>query len=372
MANESIMQELYKWGSMYEKKFGHVFVTCASGKSSEDILAELKMHFTNKHVVELDITSQEKMKFIDLQITQLLSKESAQTINNGDVLAEYSGEIVNNTLDGVEIDSADNLDNISSTSIDMSTQFDLNKVSEKDNKILDDQQVEDDVHVAKQRFNLNKKSWFRDDLSGPVSREANVAQVGPSVYFRHRKTDVAHKGYGNSDVKSLKQDGGGSKGKFKALAIADDRDRVKELQKEIEAETKEKHDGDRDREIHGEDGHRRRDRDKSDRRDKRDMYDKYDRDERYRDRNRDRDRDNDDYDDEKGDSRRRERDRENDKGRDKDKDRYERRRRDGCEEENGGYGEEDGSGDKKGRKDLRHSERGEVELYKVYKGRDEV
>ncbi|QHO27810.1 Uric acid degradation bifunctional protein TTL [Arachis hypogaea] len=173
MANESIMQELYKWGSMYEKKFGHVFVTCASGKSSEDILAELKMHFTNKHVVELDITSQEKMKFIDLQITQLLSKESAQTINNGDVLAEYSGEIVNNTLDGVEIDSADNLDNISSTSIDMSTQFDLNKVSEKDNKILDDQQVEDDVHVAKQRFNLNKKSWFRDDLSGPVSREAS-------------------------------------------------------------------------------------------------------------------------------------------------------------------------------------------------------
>ncbi|RYR62020.1 hypothetical protein Ahy_A04g019323 [Arachis hypogaea] len=112
----------------------------------------MQMRFTDKHAVELDITSQEEMKFIELQITQLLSKESAQTVNNED------GEIVNDTLDGAEIDSVDNLDDISSTGIDISMQFDLNKVSEEDNKTLDDQQVEDDVHVAKQRFNLNKKS----------------------------------------------------------------------------------------------------------------------------------------------------------------------------------------------------------------------
>ncbi|XP_057724004.1 uric acid degradation bifunctional protein TTL-like [Arachis stenosperma] len=143
------------------------FVTCASGKSSEDIIAEPKMRFTNKHAVELDIASQEEMKFIELQITQLLSKESAQIVNNGD------GKIVNDTLDGAEIDTTDNLDDISSTSIDMSMKFDLNKVSEEDNKTLDDQQVEDDVHVTKQCFNLNKKSWFGDDLSDVVSREAS-------------------------------------------------------------------------------------------------------------------------------------------------------------------------------------------------------
>ncbi|QHN75687.1 Uric acid degradation bifunctional protein TTL [Arachis hypogaea] len=145
MANESTMQELYEWGSMYEKKFGYVFVTCASGKSSEDVLTELK----------------------------LFSKESSQTVNKGDVLAEYSGEVVNDTLDGADIDSADNLDKISSTGTNMSMQFDLNKVSEEDNKTSDDQQVEDGVHVAKQRFNLNKKQWFGDDLSHPVSREAS-------------------------------------------------------------------------------------------------------------------------------------------------------------------------------------------------------
>ncbi|RYR33265.1 hypothetical protein Ahy_A10g047823 [Arachis hypogaea] len=152
-------------GINVREKFGYIFVTCASGKSSEDIFVELKICFTNKHAVELDIASQKEMKFKELQITQLLSKESTQTVNNGDVLAEYLGEIVNDTLDGAEIDSAESLDDISSTGIDMSVKFDLNKVSEEDNKTLDDQQVEDDIHVAKRCFNLNKKPWFRDDLS---------------------------------------------------------------------------------------------------------------------------------------------------------------------------------------------------------------
>ncbi|RYR74146.1 hypothetical protein Ahy_A02g008773 [Arachis hypogaea] len=123
--------------------------------SSENILAELKMCFTKKHAVKLDIASQEKMKFIELHITEFLFKKFAQTVNKGDT--EYSCEIVNDSLDETEIDSADNLDDISSIGIDMSMQFDLNKVSEEDNKTLDDQQGEDDVHVTKKGFNLNKK-----------------------------------------------------------------------------------------------------------------------------------------------------------------------------------------------------------------------
>ncbi|RYR74115.1 hypothetical protein Ahy_A02g008739 [Arachis hypogaea] len=119
--------------TQYQKKFGYVFVTCASGKNFKDILTKLKMHFTNKYAFELDITSHEKIKFIELYIT-LLSKNPYQNINMGD------GEIVNNSLDGVEIDSKDNLDDISSVEIDISMQFDLNKVPKEDNKTLNDQQ----------------------------------------------------------------------------------------------------------------------------------------------------------------------------------------------------------------------------------------
>ncbi|XLT85594.1 hypothetical protein HN873_007347 [Arachis hypogaea] len=110
-------------------------------------------------------------------------------------------------------------------------------------------------------------------------------------------------------------------------------------QKEIEAEAKEKYGGDRDKKIHCEDGHRGRDRDR------RDMYDKYDRDERHRDRKRDRDRDNDYYDDEKG-----------------------------ILGEGEGIERTIGVGIRIriDMRDLRHSRGGEVELYKVYKGRGEV
>ncbi|XP_016191747.1 uric acid degradation bifunctional protein TTL-like [Arachis ipaensis] len=114
-ANESIMQ-----GSMYEKKFGYIFMIYAFGKSSKDILAELKMRFTNKHAIELDIASHEEIKFIELPITEILSEKSAQTINKGDVLAEYSGEIVNDSLDVAKTDLEDNLDDISSVGIDIS------------------------------------------------------------------------------------------------------------------------------------------------------------------------------------------------------------------------------------------------------------
>ncbi|XLR50309.1 hypothetical protein S83_000981 [Arachis hypogaea] len=64
--NNYTMQELHKWESMYEKRFGYIFVTYASGKSSSKILAELKTRFRKNHVDELDIASKEETKYIEL------------------------------------------------------------------------------------------------------------------------------------------------------------------------------------------------------------------------------------------------------------------------------------------------------------------
>ncbi|RYR08180.1 hypothetical protein Ahy_B05g075749 [Arachis hypogaea] len=158
-ANEVTMQEFHECGSMYEEKF----------RTSEDILTELNTRFTNTHVVELDITSKQEMKYIELHITELLSKKSAQTTDKGD--AEYSAEIVNDTLNGAETDSKDNLDYIFSSETDISRKFELNKVLKEDNETLDTQQRQDDVLAAKRGFNLNKKPWFGDDLSNPLLHE---------------------------------------------------------------------------------------------------------------------------------------------------------------------------------------------------------
>ncbi|RYR53607.1 hypothetical protein Ahy_A06g028795 isoform G [Arachis hypogaea] len=67
-ANEATVQELHEWGSRYEEKFGYVFVIFVAGRTSEDILAELKMHFNNLHGVELEIASKEELKYIERAI----------------------------------------------------------------------------------------------------------------------------------------------------------------------------------------------------------------------------------------------------------------------------------------------------------------
>ncbi|RYR78411.1 hypothetical protein Ahy_A01g003205 [Arachis hypogaea] len=155
MVNEATMQELNKWGLRYKEKFGYVFVTFVVCRTSEDILAELKMRFNNSHGVELEIASTEELKYIERAIRELLSKKYVQTTNEGDVSAEYSSEIVADTLDGADTDSEDDLDAIFSGGYDISRDVELNKVPE-DNKTLNTQHREDAVCAAKRGFDLNK------------------------------------------------------------------------------------------------------------------------------------------------------------------------------------------------------------------------
>ncbi|RYR12429.1 hypothetical protein Ahy_B04g069975 [Arachis hypogaea] len=164
MVNEATVHELHEWGSRYEEKFGY-------------------MRFNNSHGVELEIASKEELK-------ELLSKKSVQTTNEGDVSAEYSGEIVVDTLDGADTDSEDDLDAISSGGYDISRDVELNRVPEEDNEILNTQHREDAVHAAKRGFNLNKMPWLGDDLSDPLSRHCSTFLT---EYFWPGQYDVDEK-----------------------------------------------------------------------------------------------------------------------------------------------------------------------------------
>ncbi|RYR48009.1 hypothetical protein Ahy_A07g034003 [Arachis hypogaea] len=170
-ANKATVQ-----GSIYEEKFGYVFMTFVTGRISEDILAELKTRFNNTHVVELQIASKEELKYIERSIRELLSKKSIYVVGCMyiySVSAEYSGEIVDDTLEGANTDSEDDLDAISSGGYDISMNVELNKVPEEDNETLYTQHREDDIHAVKRGFDLNKKPWFGDDLSDPLSRDCS-------------------------------------------------------------------------------------------------------------------------------------------------------------------------------------------------------
>lgn len=41
-SSQQTLAELARWNSLYERRFGHIFIVCASGRSGEEMLADLK------------------------------------------------------------------------------------------------------------------------------------------------------------------------------------------------------------------------------------------------------------------------------------------------------------------------------------------
>eukprot|EP00262_Sarcandra_glabra_P001701 TRINITY_DN11825_c0_g1_i1.p1 TRINITY_DN11825_c0_g1~~TRINITY_DN11825_c0_g1_i1.p1 ORF type:complete len:348 (+),score=54.11 TRINITY_DN11825_c0_g1_i1:90-1046(+) len=79
-ATDSSLQELFEWNARYRDKFGFVFLIRAAGRSTPEILAELKKRYPNRPLVELEIAAQEQMKITELRIAKLFTaKEIAAT-----------------------------------------------------------------------------------------------------------------------------------------------------------------------------------------------------------------------------------------------------------------------------------------------------
>ena len=57
----------------YERRFGHTFILCASGKSAEDMLASLHERLANTTDAELAITAEELRKITWLRLEKLLA-----------------------------------------------------------------------------------------------------------------------------------------------------------------------------------------------------------------------------------------------------------------------------------------------------------
>src|SRR4029079_3054416 len=55
----------------YEARFGHIFLTCATGKSAEAMLAEARARMTNDPARELQVAAEEQRKIIQLRLQQL-------------------------------------------------------------------------------------------------------------------------------------------------------------------------------------------------------------------------------------------------------------------------------------------------------------
>src|SRR5689334_6745695 len=73
-ASREAIDELSALNRAYEQKFGFIFIICASGKSSEEMLSTLRERLGHDAELELRIAATEQSKITELRLKKLLSR----------------------------------------------------------------------------------------------------------------------------------------------------------------------------------------------------------------------------------------------------------------------------------------------------------
>ena len=70
-AREQVLAALAKANRAYEQRFGYIFIVCATGKSSEEMLALLQQRLQNDPTAELRIAAEEQRRITHLRLRKL-------------------------------------------------------------------------------------------------------------------------------------------------------------------------------------------------------------------------------------------------------------------------------------------------------------
>jgi len=72
-APRKVIQELAKENLDYEKRFNHVFLVCATGKTAEEMLALLRIRMKHTPDLELKTAAQEQINITHIRLEKLLN-----------------------------------------------------------------------------------------------------------------------------------------------------------------------------------------------------------------------------------------------------------------------------------------------------------
>lgn len=72
-ASEAVLDALAEGNAAYEKKFGHIFIVCATGKSAAEMLDLLKSRMPNGADAEKRVAAAEQHKITKIRLEKLLS-----------------------------------------------------------------------------------------------------------------------------------------------------------------------------------------------------------------------------------------------------------------------------------------------------------
>jgi 2-oxo-4-hydroxy-4-carboxy-5-ureidoimidazoline decarboxylase len=71
-ASQKTIEALAEGNQQYEKKFGYIFIVCATGKSAEEMLVMLQTRLQNNPEVEIEIAADEQNKITKLRLEKML------------------------------------------------------------------------------------------------------------------------------------------------------------------------------------------------------------------------------------------------------------------------------------------------------------
>lgn len=72
-ASSDVQDELARLNLEYEARFGHVFLICATGRSADEMLAELRRRLHHHPAEELRLAAAEQAKITRLRLEKLLT-----------------------------------------------------------------------------------------------------------------------------------------------------------------------------------------------------------------------------------------------------------------------------------------------------------
>lgn len=73
-ADEGVRDELAECNRLYEKRFGFIFIVCATGKGPEEMLAICKARLGNSIETELKLAAIEQCKITEIRLNKLLER----------------------------------------------------------------------------------------------------------------------------------------------------------------------------------------------------------------------------------------------------------------------------------------------------------
>ena len=71
-ASQQTIEALAEGNRLYEKKFGYIFIVCATGKSVEEMLVMLQTRLQNNPEVEIEVAADEQNKITKLRLEKML------------------------------------------------------------------------------------------------------------------------------------------------------------------------------------------------------------------------------------------------------------------------------------------------------------